>query len=520
MTTRFMAAALVTGVLAAPLPGVGQTFATEDPILEQIWEEGTERSQLYDLGQVLMDAIGPRLTGTPSLQEAHDWIVGTYREWGIEAENEQYGTWRSWERGPTHVDLLEPRVRTLEGMALAWSPGTEDWVEGPVTALPEADGPAAFQQWLQEEVEGRFVLTSFPQPTCRPDPYWEEHASEDTVERMRSDREAASQEWTQRLLSSGMHPAQIPQALEEAGALGVLTSNWSEGWGTIRVFSAGTQQAPSVAFSCEDYSLMYRLQKNGHEPVIRVNAEAEFLGEVPTFNTIGRIEGTERPDEYILLSAHLDTWDGSSGATDNGTGTITMMEAMRILREVYPNPRRTILVGHWGGEEQGLNGSAAFAEDNPEIVEGLHVALNQDNGTGRITEIDTQGFLRAGEYFSRWLSQVPTEISAEVSLVVPGMPDEGRSDHASFVCHQAPSFRLGSHEWDYRDYTWHTNRDTFDKIVFDEVRSNAILTAMLVYLASEEPEQMARDLRELPADAQSGAAGSWPTCREPLRAWP
>ena len=520
MTTRILPFLLGAALLTTPAPTPAQTFATDDPVLEAIWEEGTDGSQIYELGQVLMDEIGPRLTGSPGLQRAHDWIVETYRGWGLGAENEQYGTWLAWERGHTHVDLVEPRVQSLEGMILAWSPGTEGWAEGPVVALPEAENPQEFQQWLSQEVEGRFVLTSFPQPSCRPDRYWEENARSATVERMQEERDQAAQAWTQRILAAGMHPAQIPQALEEAGALGVLTTNWSEGWGTIRVFSGGTQNVPSAVFSCEDYGLLYRLHENAQDPVIRLDADAEFQGEVPTYNTIGRIEGSERPDEYILLSAHLDTWDGATGATDNGTGTIVMMETMRILSEVLPNPRRTILVGHWGGEEQGLNGSAAYAEDNPDILDGLHLVMNQDNGTGRITEIDMQGFLKAGEYFSRWLSQLPQELTEEISLVIPGLPDDGRSDHASFVCHGTPSFRLGSHEWDYRDYTWHTNRDTFDKIVWDEVRSNAILTAMLTYLASEEPELMARDRRSLPAAEETGQPQDWPSCRTPLRAWP
>ena len=99
------------------------------------------------------------------------------------------------------------------------------------------------------------------------------------------------------------------------------------------------------------------------------------------YNVVGELRGTELPDEYVLLTAHLDSWDGASGATDNGTGSTMMMEAMRILKEVHPQPRRTILVAHWGGEEQGLIGSGAFAEDHPEVVDGLQAAFNQDNGT-------------------------------------------------------------------------------------------------------------------------------------------
>src|SRR5690606_13654410 len=128
--------------------------------------------------------------------------------------------------------------------------------------------------------------------------------------------------------------------------------------------------------SLEDYGLLYRLTESGNTPKLTIRAESKFTGMVPTFNTIAEIKGTEKPDEYVILSAHFDSWDGGTGATDNGTGTLVMMEAMRILKKLYPNPKRTILVGHWGSEEQGLNGSAAFVADHPEIVNNVQAVFN------------------------------------------------------------------------------------------------------------------------------------------------
>ncbi len=232
---------------------------------------------------------------------------------------------------------------------------------------------------------------------------------------------------------------------------------------------------------------------------------------------VATILGTELPDEYVVLSAHLDSWDGATGATDNGTGTIMMHEAMRILKATYPNPRRTILVGHWGGEEQGLIGSTAFAADNPEVVEGLQAAFNQDNGTWRIDYIRMQGFLGAGKHFARWFEIMPPEITGHIELDIPGVPETGGSDHMSFICKPAPGFRLQSNYPDYRQYTWHTNRDTFDKIVFDDLRNNATLAAMLVYAASEDPERLDVTQRVLPVNARTGQPGTWPRCRPPRR---
>jgi len=511
-----MAALIAIAVLGRPVPLAAQALPTGDPVLRRIWEEGMERSQVEALAQTLLDSIGPRLTGSPGMQAAHEWAVATYRRWGIEARNEQYGTWRGWRRGITHIDLLRPRVRTLEGTMLAWSPGTRGRVTGPVVTLPDVRSPEEFEAWLPQ-VKGKFVLVSFPQPTCRPDENWERWATPQSLERMRAARRAAQEAWTARIRATGVPERELPARLERAGALGILTSRWSQGWGVNKIFDARTERVPSLDLSCEDYGLLFRLAERNQGPVIRVEAEAEFLGEVPVYNTIAVIPGTERPNEYVLLSAHFDSWDGGSGATDNGTGTVTMMEAMRLLKAAYPNPKRTIIAGHWGGEEQGLNGSRAFAADHPEIVEGLQALFNQDNGTGRVTTISMQGLVEAGAHFGRWFARIPEEITRHITLVIPGTPGGGGSDYASFVCYGAPAFSLSSLSWDYSTYTWHTNRDTYDKIAFDDVRNNAVLTAMLAYLAAEDPERVPRERRVMPTDPRTGQPRDWPACRQPQR---
>jgi len=221
-----------------------------------------------------------------------------------------------------------------------------------------------------------------------------------------------------------------------------------------------------------------------------------------------------------MLSAHFDSWDGASGATDNGTGTITMLEAARLLSVAYPRPKRTIVIGHWSGEEQGLNGSRAWAADHPEVVQHLQALFNQDNGTGRIQTIGTQGLVGAGLLFAGWFARLPTELTADIKLQIPGVPGSGGTDNASFICYGAPAFSLGSLPWEYFTYTWHTNRDTFDKIVFEELKQNATLVAMLAYLASEDPVLMSRDRRVMPVDTTTGKPRPWPDCTTPARASP
>ncbi len=508
---------LFLGMLLSANLSVAQTNA-KDPIVESIVKEATENSQLEILAHELMDGIGPRLVGTPQMKKANDWAVAKYKGWGIEARNEKWGEWRGWERGISHIDLVYPRVRSLEGMQLAWSPSTKGKaVTAEVIVLPDVTDSLAFEKWLPR-ARGKFVMISMPQPTGRPDYNWKEFAKPASFEKMKQERETLTAAWKERLQKTGYNARTLPVALEKAGAAGIVASNWSAGFGVNKIFSAYTKKIPTVDISLEDYGLLYRLSESGQKPQISVRADSKEHGMVPVFNTIAEIKGTEKPDEYVILSAHFDSWDGGTGATDNGTGTLTMMEAMRILKKIYPNPKRTILVGHWGSEEQGLNGSRAFVEDHPEIVKNIQALFNQDNGTGRVVNLSGQGFLHAYDYLGRWLSKVPAEIRNDIETNFPGTPGGGGSDYASFVAAGAPAFSLSSLNWSYFNYTWHTNRDTYDKIVFDDVRSNAILTAILAYMASEDPQTTSREKINLPVNNRTGQQMKWPAQVSPTRA--
>ena len=163
--------------VALPTIVSAQSFPSSDPVIRRLWSIGMDSSQVYTLAQVLSDSIGPRLTGTPGMKRGNDWLVARYTAWGIPARNEQYGTWKGWQRGISHIDLIAPRVRSLEGMMLAWSPGTAGKdVTGAVVILPDVPDSNAFVRWLPE-VKGKFVLISMLQPTCRPDADWEQFAT-------------------------------------------------------------------------------------------------------------------------------------------------------------------------------------------------------------------------------------------------------------------------------------------------------------------------------------------------------
>jgi carboxypeptidase Q len=510
------------GLLLASGTAAAQTFSTENPVLGRIWTVGMDSSQTWQLSQALFDSVGPRLTGSPAFKSGSDWLIAKYQSWGVQARAEQYGTWRGWRRGVTHIDLVAPRVRTLAGTMVAWSPGTAGkTVRGELIMLPDVADSMAFRAWLPS-ARGKFVAISYPEPTCRTDSEWITTALPDSWKRLQDARSAERSAWSTRVRNAAFNTRLLSLALDSAGVAGILQSTWSGGWGSHRIFGTTTQRAPVVDLECEDYGLIARLAQNHQGPVIQLAADAQSLGEVPVFNTVAEIRGAELPNEYVMLSAHFDSWDGGSGATDNGTGTITMLEALRILKQVYPNPRRTILVGHWASEENGLDGSRAFVADHPDIVAHLQALFNQDNGTGRVISMSANGYPDASASLARWLSRVPSELTRGITFQFPGMPAGGGTDHASFDCAGAPGFGLGSTNWDYFLYTWHTNRDTFDKLVFDELKSNAVLTAMLVYLASEDTLPVSREKRTVfptrPAFGPGGPAGtSWPTCTPPPR---
>lgn len=486
-------------------------FAQDKKIIDNIVKEVNENAQLEKLAHELLDVVGPRLVGSPQMKQANDWAVKKYSDWGISAKNEKWGEWAGWERGITHIDLISPRVRTLEGTQLAWSPSTNGkTINAEAIILPTITDSVSFQKWLPN-VKGKIVLISMNQLSGRPEKNWEEFATKDLFEKFKKEKADAAKAWIASIAKTGLTAKTLPVAIENAGAVAVVINNWSQGFGVDKIFGANTKKVPTLDLSVEDYGLVYRLALNGDKPRLKIEAESKKLGTVPTFNTLAEIKGTQKPNEYVMLSAHFDSWDGASGATDNGSGTILMMEAMRILKKIYPNPKRTILVGHWGSEEQGLNGSRAFVEDHPEIVSNLQALFNQDNGTGRVVNIGGQGFAKSKDYITRWLAAVPDTIKNQIKTSFPGSPGAGGSDFASFVAAGALGYSLSSTSWDYGTYTWHTNRDSYDKLVFDEIKSNVILAAIMVYMASEDPEKTSTEkATDLPVNERTGKPATWP----------
>ena len=487
MNTRSKSGMLVAGLMLLGSLSFGQSKS----VIDAMMNEEMNNSQLPKLAHQLLDEVGPRLIATPQMKQANDWAVATYKSWGIDAKNEKWGEWRGWQRGISHIDMVSPWVRSLQGTQLAWSPGMGNkTVTAEIIILPDLADSNAFRAWLPS-VKGKFVLISAPPTTGRTDINLKQYATPTTYAKMNAEAKAMTDAWAARLRKTGMRgKTALPLALEEAGAAGIITNYWSKEFGADKIFDAHTKKIPTVDIGLEDYGLIYRLAEGGKPVTLAIHCESKELGMQPTYNTIGTIKGTEKPNEYVMLSAHFDSWDGGTGATDNGTGTLTMLEAMRLLQKFYPHPKRTIIVGHWSSEEEGLNGSHAFVEDHPEITKNLQALFNQDNGTGRIISMGGSGFKESGPFFERWLAMVPDTLKKRIRTQFPGRPSGGGSDNASFDMVGAPGFSLGALNWGYSNITWHTNLDTYDKIVFDDLENNALLTAIMVYMACEDPNTM------------------------------
>lgn len=488
-------------------------------IIKRFQTEVAQNGQMELLGQQLMDDIGPRLMGTPQMVAANNWVLNTYKNWGIEAENQKYGEWKGWDRGETDVAMLHPRMQQLSAIQLAWSPATPKGkhVEAEVIALPALSDSLAFVNWLPN-AKGKIVLISKPELSGRPESNWKEFALEEDHKNFLKAKQKADQDWSDRLSKMRITGNSVQKLLEDAGAVALVSSYWTGGWGANRIFGTKTKKIAHVDMRLEDYQMLYRMVQRGIKPKIKIRATSKHMAALPAMNTVATIKSKVQPEEYVMLSAHLDSWDGGTGATDNGTGTILMMEVMRILKKHYPNPKRSIISGHWGGEEQGLNGSRGYVKDNPDMMPKISVLFNQDNGTGRINWINSQGFINAYDYFNRWFAYLPEESRKEIKTDFPGNPGgRGGSDYAAFLPYDVPAFFLISNSWDYGMYTWHTQIDTYDKIVWEDMRRNAVTIATMVYLACEEPEMFSRQKAQLPLDLKTGERMSWPKAVDPKR---
>jgi carboxypeptidase Q len=520
---RVLAAALALAVTFAPV-AAQQAERVDLNAVYKIKEEGFQRSRVMEIMSWLTDVYGPRLTNSPGFRKAGDWTVKEMTSWGlVNVKLQPFGPFgRGWANDKFYMMATTPGGSLpVIGYAQAWTSSTNGVVSGDAV-FATIDTPEDIASW-KGKLNGKFLLSAALPIVPALFEAQAQRYTQDQLRDLERETDAAGRGGRGRggFPGGGRGGAQAfgqtrTQFLKDEGVLAIITPGSGTG-GTVFTGGGGSRDAnapatvPAVTIAVEHYGRILRtLQKD--QPVrIEMEVKNTFYDDPTSFNVVGEIPGTDKADEVVMLGAHFDSWHAGTGATDNAAGSAVMMEAMRILKQSGLPLRRTVRIGLWGGEEQGLIGSLSFAEDHPEVINGLQVAFNQDNGTWRVEILEAQGFLKAGANLARWVAQLPAEMTDSVRVQVPGPQANAGSDHTSFVCRPAPAFRLQASYSEYRQYTWHTNRDTYDKIVFDDLKNNATMAAMLAYAASEDREKVSRDQSVLPP-RPNGEARPWPTC--------
>lgn len=489
---------LVLLVLTAPVTAQVAQESVDLEVVQQIREEGLERSQVPQLGRYLTEVIGPRLTGSPGMAAANEWTAETFREWGL--ENVEIEPWGEFGRGWSHEEyrgrILTPFVQPLHGQPMAWSGSTDGLVRGPAMVVRAEEGVEAYRGrlggsflLLQEpadvtpEFEHRNrrtpldqLLAPPPEPTARANTPNPERQS--LIARMRQQR-ALQNELT-------------AMALEE-GALAILRMSDRDD-GVIRGGSAGSRNAgdpeglPVVAITREQYNQIHRNVSNDIPVELEVLMRNRFHEEdLMAYNTLAELPGSDKADEVVMIGAHLDSWHMGSGATDNAAGSVIMMEAMRILKTLGVQPRRTIRVALWSGEEQGLLGSRAWVANNQDEHDRISAYLNVDNGTGRLRGIWNQGNVRAIPVFEQILWPF-----RDLGVVAVKHGNTGGTDHLAFVAMGIPGFNFIQDPIEYGINTHHTELDTYDHLVLDDLMQAAVVVASTAYHLAMRDEMMPR----------------------------
>ncbi len=285
----------------------------------------------------------------------------------------------------------------------------------------------------------------------------------------------------------------MSQLAEVEGALAILRISSRED-GVIRGGSAGSREAGAreglaqVALSREQYNQIYRNVEAGVPVELEVMVENRFLeDDLQQYNTLAEIPGTDKSDEYVMIGAHLDSWHMGGGATDNGAGSVIMMEAMRILKTLDVQPRRTIRIALWSGEEQGLLGSRAWVANHPELHGQISAYLNVDNGTGKLRGIWDQSNAKAIPVFEQILWPF-----RDLGVVAVRHGDTGGTDHLAFDDAGVPGFNFIQDPIEYGINTHHTELDTFDHLVIDDLKQAAVVVASTAYHLAMREEMMPR----------------------------
>jgi carboxypeptidase Q len=482
------------------MPSTGVAHERVDlAVVERIRDEGFNRSQIEELARHLNDVIGPRLTGSTGMRRANEWAVQMFRQWGLQnAVMEPWGEFgRGWERVSYSGRILEPFIQPLQAQPLAWSGSTQGTQTGPVVAI-EATTPADLARY-RGRLRGAWIL---PQRHVPHAPEFEEHTRRFDADALLYPPRAPAftpQQAQQQMAQQGPSVAAVLDSMARAeGALGYLRpSQWA--YGILRVGGVNRNDPnplPALVVSHDQYGQMWRNATHGVPVRVELNVQNRFLtDDLREYNALADLPGTDLRQEYVMIGAHLDSWHTGTGATDNSAGSVIMMEAMRILQTLGLQPRRTIRIGLWSGEEQGLLGSRFYLQNRPELHDRISVYLNIDNGTGRLRGIWNQSNPAATPIFEQLLWPF-----RDIGIVTVRHGNTGGTDHLSFDRIGIPGFNFIQDPIEYSLRTHHSNADTFDRLVIDDLKQAAVIVAATAYHLAMRDEMFPRK----PAAADNG----------------
>jgi carboxypeptidase Q len=534
------AALMTLLLLTVALPVAQQTEPLDYATIGRIRDEGLNRSQVMDHISWLTDVYGPRLTGGPGIDQAGTWALQKFQAWGLaNAHRETWPFGKGWSLVRFSAHMIEPQVQPLIGFPGSWTPGTNGVVTADVVRT-EIESEADFEKY-RGALKGKIVLTQPARAVpmlegpviLRMGPEEFAEAATTPVPRARGGLAGRGGRGGR---GAGGFASRLQEfyktegvvALFNRGSDTVMASGGSDlSWQQQRtdvgtIFPGGNgsrgddagQGLPTVTLAVEHYNRMVRILDKQLPVKVELNVETKFYDETSPngFNLIAEIPGTDPvlKDQVVMIGAHFDSTAGATGATDNATGSAAMMEAMRILQAVGAKPRRTIRIGLWGGEEEGLLGSRAYVREHfgdpaTMALKPAHGTLsayfNSDNGTGRVRGIWLQDNLAVAPIFERWIEPL-----RDLGVVALGPRSVSSTDHVSFDAVGLPGFQFMVDRLEYNSRTHHSNMDFYDRVQRDDMVQQAVVVAVFAYNAAMRDELLPRKAVPVPAGGR-GAGG-------------
>lgn len=493
--------------------------------ITRIRYEGFHNSQVMQLASDLMDSIGERLTGSPNMKRANEWTRDKLTAMGLSNSHlEAWGPFgRGWANQYVNARMTSPDIVPLIVYAKAWTPGTNGVATAKCVRVNIED-QKDFDKY-RGKLAGMIVIFG-SDADVKP-------INEAPFKRLTDDELAKIGEYQvpgerpafrmSEMLRRRQFTKDLNQFFADEKVLAVIDhSRGTAGGGTVFVQSGGsykqgeTATIPQLTMASEHWSRIARLLDQKKDVTIELNVANAFYDEDPMqYDTIAEIPGTDKKDEIVMLGAHLDSWHAGTGATDNGAGSIVMMEAVRILKALGITPRRTIRIGLWSGEEEGLLGSQGYVEqhfgsrppsDDPSMKgtptllrreagpvtvkpeqKKVSAYFNVDNGSGKIRGVYMQENEAVAPIFEAWMQPFH-----DLGMTTLTMRNTGGTDHLSFDAVGIPGFQLIQDPIEYETRTHHSNMDVYDRLQPEDLKQAAVIVASFVYETAMRDQMLPR----------------------------